>query len=452
MKLVPFSEVVVDMKRGPFGSAIKKEHFVPDGYKVYEQQNAIYDDHTLGRYFINTKKFKELEGFQVSPGDFLVSCSGTLGKVTRIPQNAAPGVINQALLRLRIDERKIDPVFFLHLFRSEWVQGKFVSGAKGVAIKNFAGVKELKQIEVPLFSIEQQKKISEKIESLFAEIDSGTQELQSAKQKLELYKQSVLNSAIQGKLVPQDAKDEPVLKLLERIRAEKEKLIKEKKLKREKPLPPIDPNEVPFELPKEWEWVRFGELCELINGDRSKNYPNRDEYVQEGIPWINTGHIEPDGSLSLERMHHITRKKFDSLRSGKISKGDLVYCLRGATLGKTAFVEPFEEGAVASSLVIIRPNRLVNRKYIYFLLTGPYGKELIGNFDNGSAQPNLSADSLKNYPVPLPPYSEQLKIAEGIALALDDFSKMISSFEKQLLGTQALKQSILKSAFEGKLI
>lgn len=231
MKLVPFSEVVVDMKRGPFGSAIKKEHFVPDGYKVYEQQNAIYDDHTLGRYFINTKKFKELEGFQVSPGDFLVSCSGTLGKVTRIPQNAAPGVINQALLRLRIDERKIDPVFFLHLFRSEWVQGKFVSGAKGVAIKNFAGVKELKQIEVPLFSIEQQKKISEKIESLFAEIDSGTQELQSAKQKLELYKQSVLNSAIQGKLVPQDAKDEPVLKLLERIRAEKEKLIKEKKLK-----------------------------------------------------------------------------------------------------------------------------------------------------------------------------------------------------------------------------
>ena len=130
---------------------------------------------------------------------------------------------------------------------------------------------------------------------------------------------------------------------------------------------------------------RLDDVCKFENGDRGKNYPNRSEYVDSGIPWINMGHIKPDGTLSMEEMNFITREKFNSLRSGKIQPRDLVYCLRGATLGKTALVDPLNEGAVASSLVIVRPSWFLDSRFLYFFLTSPPGQGLIKGFENGDA-------------------------------------------------------------------
>src|SRR3990172_7111389 len=105
--LVKLSDVVENFKRGPFGSTIKKSFFVPTGYKVYEQKNAIYNTIETGTYFINDEKFQELKDFEVCPGDFIVSCSGTIGKIYQLPSNAPCGIINQALLRIRLKEKKI---------------------------------------------------------------------------------------------------------------------------------------------------------------------------------------------------------------------------------------------------------------------------------------------------------------------------------------------------------
>ena len=170
----------------------------------------------------------------------------------------------------------------------------------------------------------------------------------------------------------------------------------------------------PFLLPKDWHWRRLGDLAELINGDRGQNYPNKAEYVSKGVPFINTGHIDPDGSLSSDRMNHLSREKFNSLRSGKVRKGDLVYCLRGATLGKTAVVG-YEEGAIASSLVIVRPYPELDGQYAYLYLTSPFGRSFIHQHDNGSAQPNLAAGSMKKYWVPLPPIAGQALIVARVA-------------------------------------
>lgn len=110
------------------------------------------------------------------------------------------------------------------------------------------------------------------------------------------------------------------------------------------------------------ECVELKDIVSFYNGDRGKNYPNKSEYVEDGVPWLNTGQIMPDGSLSLRKMNFISREKFDSLGGGKIQPGDLVFCLRGATIGKTAFVSPYEIGAVASSLMIIRPSEAISDK------------------------------------------------------------------------------------------
>jgi type I restriction enzyme S subunit len=251
---------------------------------------------------------------------------------------------------------------------------------------------------------------------------------------IDALKQTLLQLAVMGKLVPQDPSDEPASELLKRIQAEKAKLIAEGKLKKEKPLAPISEDEKPFELPKGWEWLKFGELTALINGDRSKNYPNQSEYVESGIAWINTGHIRPDGTLSTTEMNFITKEKFAELRSGKIKEGDLVYCLRGATFGKTAFVKPYSIGAVASSLVIIRPYNLKLGEYIYKYLISPFGKSQVYRFDNGSAQPNLSANSVTLYAFPLPPLAEQHRIVAKVdaLMALCDQLKTRITVANQL--------------------
>lgn len=204
-------------------------------------------------------------------------------------------------------------------------------------------------------------------------------------------------------------------------------------------------------LPSSWRWVRLAEVADLINGDRGKNYPNKSEYVAEGLPFINTGHIRADGSLAIDEMNFITRAKFDTLRSGKIIPGDLVYCLRGATLGKTAFVHPFNEGAVASSLVIIRPKSGLTAEYAYYFLTSDHAQTQMRTFENGAAQPNLGANSVKKYQIPLPPIPEQLNLVGRLDGLLAELERLESLYERKVLALDELKKSLLHQAFTGAL-
>lgn len=224
----------------------------------------------------------------------------------------------------------------------------------------------------------------------------------------------ILDLAMRGYLVTQDATEESAIVLRQNLANKRRELSKVRKLKIQDSLSLSDEENLPFNVPTGWKWIRFGESAELINGDRGKNYPNKDEYVSVGVPWINTGHIEPDGTLTRHHMNFISRDKFRSLNGGKIESGDLVYCLRGATFGKTAFVTPYEEGAIASSLMIIRPIISGLSRFLYYYLISPLGRSQIFRFDNGTAQPNLSANSVGLFSYPLPPLQEQFRIANRI--------------------------------------
>lgn len=200
-----------------------------------------------------------------------------------------------------------------------------------------------------------------------------------------------------------------------------------------------------------WEEKLLGDVCEFENGDRGKNYPHRSEYIESGIPWINTGHIQRDGTLSETEMNFISRKKYESLRSGKIQPGDLVYCLRGATLGKTALVEPYTIGAVASSLVILRPSSVLDSRYLYSFLTSPLGQGLIKGYENGAAQPNLGAKSVAKYPISLPPIAEQKRLVAKLNDLHEETQRLESIYQQKLAALDELKQSLLHQAFNGEL-
>ena len=144
------------LKRGPFGGALKKEIFVTEGFKVYEQQHVIQDDFGLGRYFIGSSDFERLHAFEVSPGDLLVSCSGTIGRIAEVPNNAEPGVMNQALLKIRLDNDVILNEFFLSLWRTESFGRSVLGMTHGTGLKNMRSMKDLKKVQFPLPPIQRQ--------------------------------------------------------------------------------------------------------------------------------------------------------------------------------------------------------------------------------------------------------------------------------------------------------
>lgn len=206
-------------KRGPFGSALKKSIFVESGYKVYEQYCPINDDCSFARYFITEEKFKEMKGFSVRARDFLISCSGvTLGRITQVPDEYEEGVINQALLRVRVNVSAIDDSFFIRLFRSPHFQKQIFANSQGAAIPNVKGVKELKAIPIPLPLLKEQHTIVKLIDEQMSVVIEIEKEVEFNLKRAERLRQSILKQAFSGQLVPSNPADEPISVLLDRIR------------------------------------------------------------------------------------------------------------------------------------------------------------------------------------------------------------------------------------------
>ena len=171
---------VAELKRGPFGGALKKEIFVKHGPMVYEQRNAIYDDCKNGKYFITEEKFNEMKDFSVIDNDLIVSCSGTLGKVAKIDKESPRGIINQALLRVR-PKKNISSSFLKSAIESVSVQRNLAISSHGSGLQNFPPMAVVKAVPIPLPSFELQMKF----ESIKEEILKKKIDLINSKNNLE---------------------------------------------------------------------------------------------------------------------------------------------------------------------------------------------------------------------------------------------------------------------------
>ena len=162
------------------------------------------------------------------------------------------------------------------------------------------------------------------------------------------------------------------------------------------------------------EKVKLGDIAVLINGDRGKNYPSQADITEEGdVPFVNAGHLT-GRTIDFGDMNYISKEKYEKLSSGKFEKGDILYCLRGS-LGKKAIVNDDVVGAIASSLVIIRPDyEKIDGAYLMFSLDSPSIKEQLVKANNGSSQPNLSAASVREYQIELPDISLQKEVVEKL--------------------------------------
>ncbi|QKX04103.1 hypothetical protein HN014_03990 [Aquimarina sp. TRL1] len=190
--LVKLKDLTVEkgIVRGPFGGALKKEVFVEKGYKVYEQKNAIYQTVELGKYFIDDKKFDELKRFSVKGKDLIISCSGTIGRIYEIPKDSPEGVINQALLKLTLDNEVVLNDFFVEQFKWDRIQSSVIDSTQGGAMKNLVSISEFKNTNFIIPPIEEQRNIVSVFNSSKKEIENLKLKLvELKKQKLGLMQQ-----------------------------------------------------------------------------------------------------------------------------------------------------------------------------------------------------------------------------------------------------------------------
>ena len=423
-------------RKGPFGSSLTKDMFVPyseSAVKVYEQKNAIQKDYRLGHYYISDAKFNQMQSFVTNPGDIIVSCAGTIGETYQLPDDAPIGIINQALMRVCLYDKRISEYWqlsfdFILLVNSE------MKGA-GSAIKNIPPFEVLKSLLVPIPPIAEQNRILSQYRILqnkiktFETLNSNLERLNSI--IFDKLKKSVLQEAIQGKLVPQDQNDEPASVLLERIKEEKAKLFKEGKLKKkelvdsvifkgednkyfekvENDVLPLE-EEIPFELPDSWRWVRLNDICEYIQRGKSPKYSEVKKYpvvAQKCNQW---------SGFSLEKALFIDPNTLSFYGQERfLQHGDLLWNSTGlGTLGRMAIynesVNPYGIAVADSHVTVIRPIKsLINFEYLYLYFSSNEVQSVIEDKADGSTkQKELATKTIKSYLVPLPPLSEQHRI------------------------------------------
>jgi len=194
----------------------------------------------------------------------------------------------------------------------------------------------------------------------------------------------------------------------------------------------------------EWSVTTLGNVCEFENGDRGKNYPSRAKFVDSGIAFINAGHID-DGVIDFSTMNYISEETFSALSRGKAQSGDVLFCLRGS-LGKFGIVDKDTQGAIASSLVIIRPKNLSADFLAYYLRSSLCQKE-VEKYAAGAAQPNLGAKDLSKFEILIPPIPEQKRIVAILDQAFAHIEQARAKTEQNLKNARELFESYLQKVF-----
>ena len=281
----------------------------------------------------------------------------------------------------------------------------------GTTFKEVSG-SVVEKILVPLPPLAEQKRIVEKLDNVLANID----ELKANEEKLSILqknfpdrlKKSILQSAIQGKLTEQLATDDNVEDLLQAIKEEKERLIKEKKIKKQKPLPEITEEEIPFTIPENWKWVRLGKVIELISGrDLTKDKYNNN---YEGIPYIT-------GASNFNNNNLIIDRWTDKATSIAV-KNDILLTCKG-TIGEIIVLKE-DKVHIARQIMAIRL-LYGNFDYIKWYIISQIDKlKSMGK----SIIPGISREIILNYLIPLPPLAEQKRIVEKLDKLLADIEEL----------------------------
>ncbi len=341
---------------------------------------------------------------QLSDKSILVSINGTIGNVAFY--NNEKIILGKSACYFNVTD-VISKHFLMWLLKDIRFLNYALNSATGSTIKNVS-LKSMREFTIPLPPIAIQNDIVLKIDELFSELDKGIENLKTAQQQLAVYRQAVLKSAFEGKLTNKDLKD--------------------------------------GELPKSWVLKKVSDICNVVRGGSPR--PAGDlRYYNGTIPFLKVADITKDSNKYLLAFTH-TIKEAGLHKTRKISPDTLLLSNSGATLGvpKICMIDATMNDGIAAFLNL---DKRSNHYLYYFWLSKT--KEL-RNINMGAAQPNLNTDIIKNYVVPYCSFAEQSTVVKEIENLLSVCDKIEETITNSLQQAEALKQSILKKAFEGKLV
>ena len=387
--------------RGPFGGSLKKEIFQNSGKKVYEQRNAIYRSVKIGNYYITDDKYRELIRFSVAPGDFIVSCSGTIGKIFRLPQTAPQGVINQALLKISLDASICAPEYFYKYFEWSRFQNLITDDTQGGAMKNLVGMDKFKKTEFVMpQEVSEQKEIAKVLSEIAVYIDDLAELIQK--------KKSIRDGALEDLITKKTRLDG---------------------------------------FDGDWTPVTFNQVIvpkARIGWQGLKKH----EYLRSGYSYLIGGTDFSNGTVSLDNISYVSKERYDMDTNIQVSKNDVLVTKDG-TIGKVAIVPELNKPATLNSGVFVfRTNSRLVPAFLFRVLQSSVFREFIDTLSAGSTIKHLYQKDLKKFEFGIP---YDTKEQEAIAEVLTAMDKEIANLETEREKMIQIREGAMNDLLTGRV-
>lgn len=396
--------------------SIKGGKRIPKGKKLLETKTnypyiRVTDFNDFGSIDLNNIQYitediyNEIRNYIISKDDIYISIAGTIGKTGIIPNELDGANLTENAAKLVFDNSKYDKYFLLYFTNSIPFLEQIGLATKTVAMPKLA-LTRLKEVEISLPPLKEQKRIVAKLDILFAKIDKAIALHQKNIDEANVFIASVLNDVF-------------------------------------------------VELEEKYEKKYLDEISFLIDGDRGSNYPKKEEFFEnEFCLFLNAKNVTRNGFLFLEKQF-ITKEKDNILRKGKLDREDLIITTRG-TIGNVSIYDKsieFDNVRINSGMAIIRlkDKDLIYNRYIYKYLFSPQFLNYLSDVQSGSAQPQITIKNLKESIIPIPPLKTQQKVVSYLDEISQKMEKIKQIQKEKMQSLKALKASILDQAFKGEL-
>jgi len=396
-KLGDLAETQNGIRRGPFGSSLKKDSFVKKSdYVVYEQQNAIYDNYVT-RYFISKEKYNELIRFNIQPGDFIMSGAGTIGRISMVPDGIKKGVFNQALIRFKVDKNSVNPLYFLKFMQSDMMQKQLTQANPGSAMTNLVPMDELKKWDVTIPSLEEQNKIS----NFINQIDESITLHQCKLKKLNLAKKSLLQ-----KLFPRNGSQIPGVRFKGFTDA--------------------------------WEQRKLGDIATFSKG----NGYSKSDLAPSGDPIILYGRLYTNYETTIRNVDTFVELKDKSV----ISQGDeVIVPASGETVEDISRASVVKDQGViiGGDLNVIKVNHLLDPTFLALTISNGEQQKELSKRAQGKSVVHLHNSDLQEVNLTFPLLNEQ----KEISTLFEKMDSIITLHQRKLERLQEVKKGLLQKMF-----
>lgn len=389
---------------------------------------------------IGTKK-----QFVLKKGQFVLSkIDARYGAFGIAPEEVDGAIITGNFWAYDVDYSKIDIKWFNQFTNSQDFYDICERASSGITHRKYLKEDVFLNFEIELPEPSQQTKIIKRFEQTKSIISEQAEELTHQLSLVQKLRQAFLREAMQGKLVPQDPNDEPASVLLERIKAEKEQLVKEKKIKKQKPLPPISEDEIPFEIPESWVWCRGNSIAKYIDPQPSHRTPPEST---DGVPYVAMKDIKNDGSINFLSARKVGLKVlYEHQDRYQLRKGDFIFGKIG-TIGKPVRLsEPFNYTLSANVILIQADHSLITSDFLFYFLSSPVAERILLEKKSTMSYPVFGMAKARMMTVPLPALSEQRRIVSKLEELMAFCDELEARIKESLQQNELLLQQVLREA------